>query len=416
MKSALPKVLQPHRRPADARARHRRGARAAARRHPRGLRPRRRPGARGLRRRSRICTGSSRREQLGTGHAVQQAMPACPTTRSVLVLYGDVPLIDAGDTLQRLLDARRRALAVLAAELDDPTGYGRIVRDAEGRVAAIVEQKDATTSSARIRLVNTGILAADAARAASAGSARCATTTRRASTTSPTCSRMAAAEFERRRDRRSSHDPDEVRRRQRRRGSCRSSSARSSAARVRALCVRRRALRRSGAHRHPRRRARRPRRRDRRRRDPRRRRRARRRRAHRPVLPRCRTSSLAAGTEVRAHCDLDGARSEGAVHHRPVRAPAPGHRARRRRAHRQFRRDQERDARRGQQGQPPDATSATPMIGSERQHRRRHDHLQLRRREQVDDHDRRRRVHRLQHVAGRAGARSARTRRSAPVR
>ena len=80
-------------------------------------------------------------QQLGTGHAVQQAMPAIPDTAQVLVLYGDVPLIRA-DTLRALLhDAPR--LAVLVAELDDPTGYGRIVRDADGKVAAIVEQKDA---------------------------------------------------------------------------------------------------------------------------------------------------------------------------------------------------------------------------------------------------------------------------------
>ena len=65
--------------------------------------------------------------QLGTGHAVQQAMPGIPDDARVLVLYGDVPLITAA-TLKRLLDAPR-ALAVLAAEPVDPTGYGRIVRD-----------------------------------------------------------------------------------------------------------------------------------------------------------------------------------------------------------------------------------------------------------------------------------------------
>jgi len=98
--------------------------------------------------------------QLGTGHAVQQAMAQVPDTAKVLVLYGDVPLVLPG-TLQRLLDAPG-ALAVLGAELDDPTGYGRIVRDAEGRVAAIVEQKDASDEQRRIALVNTGMVAADA--------------------------------------------------------------------------------------------------------------------------------------------------------------------------------------------------------------------------------------------------------------
>jgi bifunctional UDP-N-acetylglucosamine pyrophosphorylase/glucosamine-1-phosphate N-acetyltransferase len=100
--------------------------------------------------------------QLGTGHAVQQAMPGVPDDARVLVLYGDVPLIRS-ETLRRLLDAPG-ALAVLAAELDDPAGYGRIVRDAEGRVAAIVEHKDANDEQRAIRIVNTGVIAADAAR------------------------------------------------------------------------------------------------------------------------------------------------------------------------------------------------------------------------------------------------------------
>src|SRR5690606_37967117 len=72
-------------------------------------------------------------QQLGTGHAVQQALPAILDDARVLVLYGDVPLITAG-TLRRLL-SEQGALAVLAADLADPTGYGRIVRDASGHVA-----------------------------------------------------------------------------------------------------------------------------------------------------------------------------------------------------------------------------------------------------------------------------------------
>jgi bifunctional UDP-N-acetylglucosamine pyrophosphorylase/glucosamine-1-phosphate N-acetyltransferase len=99
-------------------------------------------------------------QQLGTGHAVQQAMPEVPDGAQVLVLYGDVPLISP-DTLRRLLDTPGR-LSVLAAELADPTGYGRIVRDAEGRVAAIVEHKDADEDERRIRIVNTGVIAAEA--------------------------------------------------------------------------------------------------------------------------------------------------------------------------------------------------------------------------------------------------------------
>ena len=80
-------------------------------------------------------------QQLGTGHAVQQAMPQVPATADVLVLYGDVPLT-APDTLRRLL-AANGLLRVLVAEPADPTGYGRIVRDPQGKVAAIIEQRDA---------------------------------------------------------------------------------------------------------------------------------------------------------------------------------------------------------------------------------------------------------------------------------
>lgn len=98
--------------------------------------------------------------QLGTGHAVQQAIPAIPDEATVLVLYGDVPLITTA-TLQRLLAVNAR-LAVLVAEPADPAGYGRIVRDAEGRVGAIVEHKDASDDQRAIRIVNTGIVAADA--------------------------------------------------------------------------------------------------------------------------------------------------------------------------------------------------------------------------------------------------------------
>ena len=97
--------------------------------------------------------------QLGTGHAVREAMPGVPGGAQVLVLYGDVPLITP-ETLQRLLAAPGR-LAVLVADLDDPAGYGRIVRDAEGRVARIVEEKDADDAQKRIRTINTGIIAAE---------------------------------------------------------------------------------------------------------------------------------------------------------------------------------------------------------------------------------------------------------------
>ena len=98
------------------------------------------------------------REQLGTGHAVAQAAPALSAER-VLILYGDVPLIEV-ETLQRLLQkVDDDHLALLTVELSDPTGYGRIVRDAAGAVSAIVEHKDATPEQRAIKEGNTGILA-----------------------------------------------------------------------------------------------------------------------------------------------------------------------------------------------------------------------------------------------------------------
>ncbi|QOY62448.1 bifunctional UDP-N-acetylglucosamine diphosphorylase/glucosamine-1-phosphate N-acetyltransferase GlmU [Lysobacter sp. H21R4] len=98
-------------------------------------------------------------ERLGTGHAVRQAMPAVPQDARLLVLYGDVPLIRA-ETLQRLLESNGR-VGVLVADLEDPTGYGRVLRDAQGMVARIIEQKDASEQERAIRTVNTGILVAD---------------------------------------------------------------------------------------------------------------------------------------------------------------------------------------------------------------------------------------------------------------
>ena len=104
-------------------------------------------------------------EQLGTGHAVAQALPSLGAER-VLILYGDVPLIEA-DTLRRLLErVAPDRLALLTVELADPTGYGRILRDASGAVTAIVEHKDATPEQRAIREGNTGILAVPGARLA----------------------------------------------------------------------------------------------------------------------------------------------------------------------------------------------------------------------------------------------------------
>lgn len=99
-------------------------------------------------------------EQLGTGHAVLCALPHIPDScQDVMILCGDVPLIQA-QTLKTLLRshlAKKWDITVLAVELADPTGYGRIVLDAAGGLQAIVEESDASLAQKRIRLINTGI-------------------------------------------------------------------------------------------------------------------------------------------------------------------------------------------------------------------------------------------------------------------
>ncbi|MDR2925401.1 MAG: bifunctional UDP-N-acetylglucosamine diphosphorylase/glucosamine-1-phosphate N-acetyltransferase GlmU [Azoarcus sp.] len=102
--------------------------------------------------------------QLGTGHAVLQAMPHLSNEARVLVLYGDVPLIGTA-TLARLMDAAGKdRLALLTVEVGNPAGYGRILRDGAGRVTRIVEEKDATPDERLVREINTGILVAPASR------------------------------------------------------------------------------------------------------------------------------------------------------------------------------------------------------------------------------------------------------------
>lgn len=102
-------------------------------------------------------------EQLGTAHAVQQALPAIPDSALVVVLYGDVPLVPA-DTIREVLRAAGTGLALLTVVLDAPKGYGRILRDEARRVTGIVEESDASEAQRAIREVNTGILAAPAKR------------------------------------------------------------------------------------------------------------------------------------------------------------------------------------------------------------------------------------------------------------
>ncbi|MCG6940935.1 MAG: bifunctional UDP-N-acetylglucosamine diphosphorylase/glucosamine-1-phosphate N-acetyltransferase GlmU [Thiohalocapsa sp.] len=106
------------------------------------------------------CAWVEQAERLGTGHAVQQALPAMTGVERVLVLYGDVPLIEP-ETLNRLVaDSAETALGLLTMTLADPTGYGRIVRDADGRVLRSVEHKDASDAERAITEVNTGIIVA----------------------------------------------------------------------------------------------------------------------------------------------------------------------------------------------------------------------------------------------------------------
>lgn len=107
------------------------------------------------------CSWVEQAEQQGTGHALMQAMPRMRDLDRVLVLYGDVPLIQPS-TLQCLLaEATQTDLGVLTAMLENPTGYGRIIRDESGRVLRSVEQKDATAAELEIDEVNTGFMVAN---------------------------------------------------------------------------------------------------------------------------------------------------------------------------------------------------------------------------------------------------------------
>jgi bifunctional UDP-N-acetylglucosamine pyrophosphorylase/glucosamine-1-phosphate N-acetyltransferase len=103
-------------------------------------------------------------QQLGTGHAVAQAIPDIPDQQLVLILYGDVPLIRSETLVQLLSLAGPKQVALLTMLPDEPTGYGRIVRDASHRVRKIVEQKDCTRRELEIQECNSGILAAPAKR------------------------------------------------------------------------------------------------------------------------------------------------------------------------------------------------------------------------------------------------------------
>jgi bifunctional UDP-N-acetylglucosamine pyrophosphorylase/glucosamine-1-phosphate N-acetyltransferase len=104
-------------------------------------------------------TWAAQTEQLGTGHAVQQALPGIPDGTEVLVLYGDIPLLEA-DVLRELVESPSVGLKVLTMDVGNPEGYGRIVRDQDGRVTGIVEERDASEMQRTITEVNSGIIMA----------------------------------------------------------------------------------------------------------------------------------------------------------------------------------------------------------------------------------------------------------------
>jgi bifunctional UDP-N-acetylglucosamine pyrophosphorylase/glucosamine-1-phosphate N-acetyltransferase len=100
------------------------------------------------------------REQLGTGHAVKTALPGTAAGSTVLVVYGDIPMI-GGDELSDLAESLAASdVALLTADFKDPRGYGRILRDTSGKVVGIVEDKDASPEQQAIREINTGFIAA----------------------------------------------------------------------------------------------------------------------------------------------------------------------------------------------------------------------------------------------------------------
>jgi bifunctional UDP-N-acetylglucosamine pyrophosphorylase/glucosamine-1-phosphate N-acetyltransferase/UDP-N-acetylglucosamine pyrophosphorylase len=103
---------------------------------------------------------SLQKEQLGTGHAVQCALPCIPKkSKDVVILCGDVPLIRPS-TIFNLIDVHQEGeydVSLLAVTVDDPKGYGRIILDDRGRLSAIVEEADADVSQKKIKIINTGI-------------------------------------------------------------------------------------------------------------------------------------------------------------------------------------------------------------------------------------------------------------------
>ena len=102
------------------------------------------------------------KEQLGTGHAVMQALPDCTDDERILVLYADVPIISTHTLQQLLTETPKNGVCILVTELENPTGFGRIIRDHDDNIVAIVEEKDASRTQRAIKEINTGIVTAPA--------------------------------------------------------------------------------------------------------------------------------------------------------------------------------------------------------------------------------------------------------------
>ena len=100
-------------------------------------------------------------EQKGTGHAVQQAIGACHSDSTLLILFGDVPLVTV-PTLQAVGAVAKDGIAMLSAEVAEPSGYGRVIRDEQGDFLAVVEHRDASLAQQQLREINTGVLASRA--------------------------------------------------------------------------------------------------------------------------------------------------------------------------------------------------------------------------------------------------------------
>ena len=303
----------------------------------------------------------------------------------VVVLYGDTPLIRPA-TLEAMLAARAggAAVVVLGFEAADPGGYGRLVLDAAGGLAAIVEAREATPAELAIRLCNSGLLAADAATLgellASVGNDNAKgeyyltdvvalARARGLTAAAITCPEAETLGVNSRADLAAAEAAFQARARAEAMANGATLTDPASVFFALDTVIGRDV-------------------------------------SIGPNVVFGPEVTVESGAIILAFCHLEGCHISRGARDRPLRPPAPRRRDRRGRAHRQLRRDQERHRRGRRQGQPPHLHRRRAG-GPRRQHRRRHHHLQLRRRLQAPDRDRRRRLHRLEHRARRPGQRSA---------